>query len=92
MFVIIAYDTPSDERRAKLARMLKNFGAQRVQKSVFEALLKEGELQGLIQRLQPFIAAKEDSVRVYHLCAGCVKKIEVYGLGEVTRDPASFIA
>jgi CRISPR-associated protein Cas2 len=92
MFVVIAYDTPSDERRAKFARMLKNYAAQRVQKSVFEAHLAEDELQGLIRRLEPFIAEKEDSVRVYRLCAACVKKIEVYGLGEVTPEWVSYVA
>ncbi|MBI4872087.1 MAG: CRISPR-associated endonuclease Cas2 [Candidatus Riflebacteria bacterium] len=34
MFYLVCYDTPSNRRRARLARALKDF-ASRVQKSVF---------------------------------------------------------
>ncbi|MFX8926207.1 CRISPR-associated endonuclease Cas2, partial [Acinetobacter baumannii] len=39
LYAIVAYDTPSDSRRAKLARLLKGFGERR-QFSVFECRLR----------------------------------------------------
>jgi len=79
-------------RSLEIVPLLKNYAAQRVQKSVFEAVLDERELQGLIRRLQPVVEEKEDPLRVHHLCAACVKKVEVYGRGEVTREAVSYMA
>ena len=38
LYLVIAYDTPDDRRRARLAKLLKGFGERR-QYSVFEARL-----------------------------------------------------
>ena len=34
----------------------------------------------------------EDSVRLYRLCADCVRRIEILGLGVVKQDPEIYIA
>jgi CRISPR/Cas system-associated endoribonuclease Cas2 len=36
-------------------------------------------------RLRRLIDPREDSVRFYFLCRGCVSRIQVMGIGEVTR-------
>ena len=44
MFHVISYDIPDDQRRSRLAKVLKGFGT-RVQYSVFEAHLTNAQFQ-----------------------------------------------
>lgn len=61
---VIAYDTPSDRRRRKFARLLEGYGL-RVQWSVFECRLRREQVLQLRQRLERLIVASEDSVRLW---------------------------
>ena len=61
---VIAYDTPSNRRRRKLAKLLEGHGV-RVQWSVFECELRGDQLQRLRQRLERLIVAEQDSVRFW---------------------------
>ena len=63
---VIAYDTPSDRRRRKFAKLLKGYGL-RVQWSVFECELRGDQLQQLRQRLEQLIVAEQDSVRFWRV-------------------------
>lgn len=87
MLIVVSYDVVNDRRRAKVHKMLKNFGT-RVQYSVFECQLDAKELKRLQKRLRPLIDLKEDSVRFYQLCEVCLPKAEVMGVGEVTQVKA----
>jgi len=60
---VIAYDTPSNSRRRKLAKLLEGYGL-RVQWSVFECNLRREQLQQLRQRLERLIVPSDDSVRL----------------------------
>ncbi len=62
--LVIAYDTPSDRRRRKLAKLLEGYGL-RVQWSVFECRLRPEEIQVLRRRLERLIVPAEDSVRLW---------------------------
>ena len=90
MLILVSYDVPDDRRRTKLAHTLKDFG-QRVQYSVFECLLDEDEIARLSARVAKLTDPAEDSVRFYRLCANCVERIEILGLGKVTEDPDIFL-
>jgi CRISPR-associated protein Cas2 len=70
---VISYDVTDDRRRARLARALDDYG-DRVQRSVFEADLEEAHLAEVLRRVEREIDGKEDSVRVYPLCAACAGK------------------
>ncbi|MBE2235501.1 MAG: CRISPR-associated endonuclease Cas2, partial [Anaerolinea sp.] len=59
MLIVVSYDVVNDRRRAKVHKMLKNFGT-RVQYSVFECQLDAKELKRLQKRLRPLIDLKED--------------------------------
>jgi CRISPR-associated protein Cas2 len=61
---VIAYDTPSNSRRRKLAKLLEGYGL-RVQWSVFECNLRREQLQQLRQRLERLIVPEADSVRLW---------------------------
>ena len=86
MFVLISYDVTDDKVRFRLARTLKDFG-KRVQKSVFEAEIDETELVRLRKQLSWVKLDSDDSIRLYRLCEGCVKTVQIWGSGEVTKDP-----
>ena len=49
LYLVIAYDTPDDRRRARLAKLLKGFGERR-QYSVFEARLTREQWAHLAHR------------------------------------------
>jgi CRISPR-associated protein Cas2 len=90
VLILISYDIPDDRRRTRLAHTLKDFG-ERVQYSVFECRLEEDQLDRLRSRVARLVAPEEDSVRFYRLCAGCVRNIEIQGLGVVKEDPEIYI-
>lgn len=85
-FFVIAYDIVDDKRRLKVAKQLERVG-ERVQHSVFEVYLTSNELDQLLKRLEKLIDQKEDSVRVYFLCASCRGKIRMIGKALVTPPP-----
>jgi len=75
---VVAYDIPSDRRRAKVHKILSGFG-EWTQYSLFELFLNEKERILLISKLQPVLHPQEDSVRFYPLCAACAKRVETIG-------------
>jgi CRISPR-associated protein Cas2 len=58
---VIAYDTPSDKRRRKMAKVLEGYGA-RLQRSVFECRLQPHQWRRLHQILTR-IATPADNLR-----------------------------
>lgn len=76
MWVVVCYDIPDDRRRLKAARVCLGFG-MRVQRSVFEAELTPAQLGRLKAKLLRVIDREQDSVRIYKLCADCIKQTEV---------------
>ncbi|MDW8443739.1 MAG: CRISPR-associated endonuclease Cas2 [Acetobacteraceae bacterium] len=66
LYLVIAYDTPSDSRRAKLARLLKGFGERR-QYSVFEARLTREQWAHLKGQLEQLVDRRQDVLAVYFL-------------------------
>lgn len=91
MLVVISYDIESDRKRARLAKKLRDFGP-RVQKSVFEADVRDSELEKLRKVLSEVKLDEGDSIRLYKVCADCAKRIEIWGRGEVTKDKDFYIA
>ena len=77
MLYIIAYDIPTskkgERRRNQIARLLEGYGI-RVQYSVFEVEIAPEKLPQLVEELEKLINEKEDSIRVYPLCAACAQR------------------
>lgn len=82
MLYLISYDMPStpagDRRRARLARNLQGLG-QRVQLSVFEIESPPEKLPRLLREWSDILCEKEDSVRIYALCASCHRQVRHLG-------------
>lgn len=83
MEVLVTYDvsTETAEGRRRLRRVAKVCQAygQRVQKSVFECIVGEVELEELKYRLQEIIDANQDSLRFYRLREPNTKYTIIYG-------------
>lgn len=79
MYFVISYDIQNDRRRTQLHKALKNYGAW-IQYSVFECDLNKTEYLRLRHQLDHIVQAEsDDSLRVYHLCEECKRKIERIG-------------
>lgn len=87
MFLVISYDIPDNKRRLKIANLLLNYGAERVQYSVFECHITERNLTVLRRKLQRVLEDAEDSVRFYSLCENCQPKIELMGVARPSTQP-----
>jgi len=81
---------PDDKRRNRVSQVLEGFG-YRVQKSVFECEVTLEQFKKMKQRVTTEIDVEEDGVRYYVLCANCLNKIEISGLGKVIRDEPFFV-
>jgi CRISPR-associated protein Cas2 len=90
MFYVVCYDIVDDGLRQQLSNKLLGYGT-RIQDSVFECLLDE-ELYGrLLEDLDKVGLADADRVRIYKMCSRCLDAVQIYGTGEVTRDPEYYL-
>ena len=89
MFVVVCYDVADDGRRAKVLQAMKGCGV-RVQKSVFECLLDEGQRARMEEKLRRLCGA-EDLARIYTICGDCQHKTVVIGEGKVTEDEPGYV-
>jgi CRISPR-associated protein Cas2 len=83
MRYVMAYDTPHDRRRYRLAKCLNDYG-RRVQYSVFEAMLSRMLFDRMVEELKALIDPGDDRVHVYPLCGACAARA-VY-LGPSARE------
>ena len=88
--VLIAYDTPSDRRRRRIARASEDVGG-RVQKSIFQAWVDPKTLASLNRRLSHEVLPAEDSIFVIPCCAECRRRIRMLGLAQVWELPRHWI-
>ena len=82
MFYLVCFDIVDDNKRNKVAKILKGCG-YRFQKSVFECPdLTEKKLLKLKTGIEKHIDVEDDSVRYYRQCRGCLNEFEFSGIGE----------
>lgn len=91
MFYLICYDIVKNNRRTKTAHLLEGYGI-RVQKSVFECVLTDQQLEMLQRKLTRYIKSDEDQVRFYPMSAHTRGKVMILGFQpERQVDDAVFI-
>jgi CRISPR-associated protein Cas2 len=92
-FYLIIYDLPdnkaANKRRTRLHKMLSGYG-QWTQYSVFECFLTAVQFAKLQTKVEKLIKPEQDSVRIYVLDAGAVKRTITYG-SEVPREQHAII-
>lgn len=86
LHLVVSYDVVCDRRRNRLCKLLKG-KLERVQKSVFEGDLPQGQLPRLERAIAKLIDMEEDSVRIYRICGRCQAAIQIIGWGTVIEPP-----
>jgi CRISPR-associated protein Cas2 len=87
---VIAYDVSNDKMRDQLANRLLDFGV-RIQESVFEAVLDEDLYVRMVSRIESVRLRDTDRVRIYRICARCAEQSQIWGSGDLTRDPDFYL-
>jgi CRISPR-associated protein Cas2 len=89
LFYLIIYDLPdtkaANKRRNRLHKLLSGYGKW-TQFSVFECFLTGVQFAKLQVQMEGIIRPAEDSVRVYVLDAGSVRKTLTYGSEKPRRE------
>ncbi|VUT25041.1 MAG: CRISPR-associated endoribonuclease Cas2 1 [Candidatus Methanolliviera sp. GoM_oil] len=80
MLVWVIYDISDDKKRGRVAKICKNYGLYRVQKSAFLGALNKNEWDSLSLECDETIE-ESDSVYVFPMCDDCFKKIKLIGEG-----------
>ncbi|MBF0136968.1 MAG: CRISPR-associated endonuclease Cas2 [Magnetococcus sp. DMHC-1] len=76
---VVCYDIANDRRRRRLSICLDGFG-DRVQESVFEAVLDHALFDKMVLEMLTIISTDQDSVLIYPLCATCAGKVHRIGV------------
>jgi CRISPR-associated protein Cas2 len=91
LFYLIIYDLPdskaANRRRNRLHKLLSGYGKW-TQYSVFECFLSGMQFAKLQTQMEILIKPAEDSVRVYVMDAGAVKKSLTYGSEKPRQESA----
>lgn len=89
LFYLIIYDLPdtkaANKRRNRLHKMLSGYGKW-TQFSVFECFLTGVQFAKLQVQMEGLIKSTEDSVRIYVLDAGAVRRTLTYGSDKPRRE------
>lgn len=88
--VVIAYDTPDDRRRRKLAKAILRY-AIRTQESLYEAELTESQVRS-ISRALAAVATDEDDLRLFHQCSRCAAQQVFLGKAQSIAGPRFIVA
>lgn len=87
---VVAYDITDDKRRSKVHSILKGFG-QWTEFSLFECFLTRKELLLLREKIDPYLDAQTDRVRIYSVCETCLSKVETLGIPEPREETVYLI-
>ena len=82
MRIVFCYDVVDDRKRRRLADRMERL-LTRVQKSVFEGSVDRKRLEKIRRIAEREIDKTTDSVRIYFLCAKCMKATEILRVGAV---------
>jgi CRISPR-associated protein Cas2 len=75
---LITYDIANPGRLQRVAKIMESYGV-RLQKSVFECLLRPGDLQRLLRKLEKEMDTATDGIKCFPLCKRCEQKCTVLG-------------
>ncbi|MEW6096948.1 MAG: CRISPR-associated endonuclease Cas2 [bacterium] len=75
----VIYDIVEDKKRNRIAKVCKDKGLYRVQKSAFVGKLNRNQLDELRIMWEDLIDDKEDSVYIFPMCSEDFKKVHLLG-------------
>jgi len=77
---LIAYDISDRRRLRRVAKLMERFGA-RVQKSVFECVLRSSDVGQLVKEATRLIDPSVDGIRIYPLTGRARQNATLLGFG-----------
>jgi CRISPR-associated protein Cas2 len=80
MLTWVIYDIGADKIRNKVAKICKNYGLQRVQKSAFLGNLNRNEVDELGLQCKELIDDEKDAVYLFPMCEDDFKKVRMLGI------------
>ena len=90
MKYLVCYDIADDKRRRRLAVILEGYG-DRIQYSIFEAVLTESLYARMMEDIEEIIDPDEDRVSIVGLCTSCDARRVHLGLAELVERPGEEI-
>jgi CRISPR-associated protein Cas2 len=80
MLVWVVYDIVENKVRNKVAKLCKEYGLYRVQKSAFLGNLNRNEIDELGLRCKELIDPEKDSLYLFPMCEDDFKKVRMLGM------------
>jgi len=80
ILVWVIYDISDDKARSRTAKLCKQKGLERVQKSAFLGKLPANRIDELALQLEELIDTKTDSVYLFPLCPEDFRRVKTIGL------------
>jgi CRISPR-associated protein Cas2 len=77
--VWVIYDIADDKTRTRIARVCKNKGLYRVQKSAFLGILNKNQIDELKIICEDIIDREVDSVYIFPMCQEDFRKVKLLG-------------
>ncbi len=77
--VWVIYDIVNDRTRSRIAKVCKNKGLYRVQKSAFLGTLNKNQIDELKIMCEDIMNKDEDSVYIFPMCEEDFKKVKLLG-------------
>ena len=90
MDTIIIYDISENGLRARVAKVLLDYGCVRIQKSAFWGMMNHNTQDKLRLRLERMMDDKEGNIQFYPMCSKCFSLKESIGeIYEVQEEDVS---
>jgi CRISPR-associated protein Cas2 len=80
MLVWVVYDIVADKIRNRVAKICKNYGLYRVQKSAFLGDLNRNEIDEIVLQCKDITDEGKDSVYIFPMCDEDFKKVKMIGI------------
>jgi CRISPR-associated protein Cas2 len=81
MLTWVIYDIGENGKRGKVAKICKNYGLFRVQKSAFLGDLNRNQIDELGLKCKEIIDLGNDSLYLFPMCEDDFRKVRLLGLG-----------
>jgi CRISPR-associated protein Cas2 len=91
--LLVSYDFTDDKIRTKFSKFLSKYG-YRIQYSVFRIKNSKRLLQNIRSEIKLKYEkkfSKTDSIYVFQICEGCMKKIDKYGFAKYEDEDIIFL-
>ncbi len=80
MLVWVVYDISMDKTRNRVAKICKDYGLYRVQKSAFLGDMNRNRIDELVLKCKELVNSESDSVYIFPMCEDDFRKVKMIGI------------